>query len=85
MNPRKDYRPLSRCAIALTATAAMVASCASLSAVVGLFDSAGSTPWFQSGQADLVAHCELMRAATQRHACFRAVARQPATTHVAAR
>jgi len=85
MTPRKDYRPLSRRARMLIATAAVVASCAILSAVVGLFDAAGSTPWFSADQANLVAHCEPVRAATQRHACLQAVARQAATTRVAAR
>jgi len=85
MTPRKDYRPLSRRARTFIAAAAVVASCASLSAVVGVFDAAGSTPWFSAGQAGLVAHCEPVRAATQRHACLHAVAQQAATTRVAAR
>lgn len=84
MTPRKDYRPLSRRARTWLATAAIVASGASLSAVVGLFDAAGSTPWFTTDQARLVAHCEPPNAATQRHACLRAAARQAATTRVAA-
>ena len=69
----------------LIATAAVIASCAGLSAVVCLFDSAGSTPWFAADQAGLVAHCEPVRAATQRQACLQAVAKQAATTRVAAR
>ena len=67
------------------ATAALVASCASLAAVVSLFDSAGSTPWFAADHASLVAHCEPVRAARQRHGCLQAVAKQQAITRVAAR
>ena len=85
MTPRNDYQPPSRRARTLTALAAVVASFASLSALVGLFDSAGSTPWFSADQAGLVAHCEPMSAATRRHACLQAVARQAVTTRVAAR
>jgi hypothetical protein len=85
MTPRKDYRPLSRRARTLLATATVVASCANLAAVVGLFDAAGSTPWFPTDQARLVAHCEPAHAATQRHACLRAAAQQAAPTRVAAR
>jgi hypothetical protein len=85
MTPHNTYRPLSRRARALAVTLALVASCASLSVVVGLFDSAGSTPWFAADQAGLVAHCEPVRAATQRHTCLQAVAQQVATTRVATR
>lgn len=85
MTPRNAHRPLSRRARTLIATSAVVASCASLSAVVGLFDSAGSTPWFAANQAGLVAHCKPVRAATQRHACLQAVAQQVAATRVATR
>lgn len=85
MTPPNAHRPLSRRARTLIAISAVVASCASLSAVVGLFDSAGSTPWFSADQAGLVAHCEPVRTATQRHACLQAVAQRAATTRVAAR
>lgn len=80
-----EYRPLSRSVRTWTAAAALLASCASLSAVLGIFDSAGSTPWVAAAQADLVAHCEPMRQPTQRRACLKATAQQAATTRVAAR
>ena len=85
MTPPNTYRPLSRRARTSTAIAAVVASCASMSAVVSLFDSAGSTRWFGVDQAGLVSHCEPVRAANQRHACLRAVAQQVAATRVATR
>jgi hypothetical protein len=79
------HRPLPRRTRTLIATAAVAASCASLTAVVWLFDSAGSTPWFAADQAGRVAHCEPVREATLRHACLQAAAKQAATTRVAAR
>ena len=85
MNLPHAHRPLPRRTRTWIAIAALVASCAILSAVVGLFDSAGSTPWFAAEQAALVAHCEPVRAATQRHACLQGVAQQAATTRVATR
>jgi hypothetical protein len=85
MAPTNAYRPLSRRARALIAAAAVVASCASLTAVIVLFDAAASTPWFAADQAALVAHCQPVHAATERHACLQAVAQQAATTRVAAR
>jgi hypothetical protein len=85
MTLRNAYRPLPRRVRTLIAIAAIVASCASLSAVVGLFDSAGSTPWVPADQAGLIAHCEPVRAAIQRHACLQAVAKQAPTTRLAGR
>jgi ABC-type branched-subunit amino acid transport system substrate-binding protein len=79
------FQPLSRRERTVSAVAAVIASCVSLSAVVGLFDSGGSTPWFAIDQAGQVANCAPVREATQRHACLRAVARQAPTTRVAAR
>jgi len=84
MNPRNDYRPLSCRARTLIAAAACFASCVSLTAVVALFDSAGSTPWFAADQARLITHCAPVHQAGQRHACLEAVAKQPASTRVAA-
>jgi hypothetical protein len=85
MITHNDFRPLSRRHRTAIAAAAVIASCASLSAVAGLFDSAGRTPWFAAEQVDLIAHCAPVRKATQRHACLHAVAHQAATARVAAR
>jgi hypothetical protein len=78
-------RPISRLARTLVATAAVVASCGTLSAVVRLFDSAGSTPWFVADHVALFARCEPLRVPTQRHACLRAASTEAATTQVATR
>lgn len=85
MIPHTCFRPLSRRDRMVIAAIAVIASCASLSAIVGLFDSAGSTPWFAVDQAGRVAHCAPVRETTQRHACLQAVAQQAAKTRVAAR
>jgi hypothetical protein len=85
MTFQNGYRPLSRSVRTWIAVAALVASCASLSAVLGVFDSAGSRPWVAAAHADVVAHCEAMRQPTQRHACLKATAQRAATTRVAAR
>jgi hypothetical protein len=85
MIPRDDYHPHSRRASMFLAAAAAVACFASLSAVVVLFDSAGSTSWFAADQALLVTNCEPVHQASQRHACLQAAAKQTATTRVSAR
>jgi hypothetical protein len=85
MTTDSAFQPLSRRERTVSAVVAAVASCVSLSAVVGSFGSAGSTPWFAIDRAGQVANCAPVREATQRHACLRAVARQAPTTRVAAR
>jgi hypothetical protein len=64
---------------------AVIASGACLSAVVLLFETAGETPWFAADQARRVAHCDSARAASDRHACIRAVADRAGAARVAAR
>jgi hypothetical protein len=85
MSSHIAFQPLSRRERTAGAVAAVIASCVSLSAVVSLFDTAGSTPWFAIDQAGRVANCAPVRETTQRHACLRAIARQAPTTRVAAR
>ena len=85
MIPLNDFRLLSRRQRAVSAAVAVIASCSSLSAVVALFDSAGSTPWFAVDQAVRLAHCAPVREATQRQACLQALARQAPATRVAGR
>ena len=85
MITRNDFRPLSQGHRTVFAAAAVIASCASLSGVAGLFDSAGRTPWFAPDQAGRVAHCAPVHEAARRHACLDAVAQHAATTTVAGR
>jgi hypothetical protein len=82
---QNDYPPTSRGVRTWIAAVAVASSCASLSAVLGVFDSAGSTPWVTAARADQIARCDPMRQPTQRHACLKAIAQQSATTRVAVR
>lgn len=83
MATRDDFRFISRLGRTAIAVVAVATSCSCVTAVVGLFDSAGSTPWFADDQAGLVAHCASTQKPAQRHACLQAAALRATGTRVA--
>jgi hypothetical protein len=71
-NPRRPAAFIPAFAAAALATVATIGS------VLALFDSAASTPWLAADQASRIAHCDGLRATTQRQACVRAALAEPA-------